>query len=64
MDLFKVENTSVSGNPVVLEDCAKAQLRGLTVYGKSTQVTTTGAQLFVSEKSQESLYGMTLTQKR
>ena len=63
MDLFKVENTSVSGNPVVLEDCAKAQLRGLTVYGKSTQVTTTGAQLFVSEKSQESLYGMTLTQK-
>lgn len=29
MDLFKVENTSVSGNPVVLEDCAKAQLRGI-----------------------------------
>jgi hypothetical protein len=63
MDLFKLENTSVSGNPVVLEDCSKAPLQGLTVYGKSTQVTTTGAQLFVSEKSQESLYGMTLTQK-
>lgn len=63
MDLFKLENTSVSGNPVVLEDCGKAPLQGLTVYGKSTQVTTTGAQLFVSEKSQESLYGMTLTQK-
>lgn len=45
MDLFKLENTSVSGNPVVLEDCAKAPLHGLTVYGKSTQVTTTGAQL-------------------
>ena len=42
MDLFKLENTSVSGNPVVLEDCAKAPLRGLTVYGKSTQITTTG----------------------
>ena len=42
MDLFKLENTSVSGNPVVLEDCAKAPLQGLTVYGKSTQVTTTG----------------------
>lgn len=51
MDLFKLENTSVSGNPVVLEDCGKAPLQGLTVYGKSTQVTTTGAQLFVSEKS-------------
>ena len=45
MDLFKLENTSVSGNPVVLEDCGKAPLQGLTVYGKSTQVTTTGTQL-------------------
>lgn len=45
MDLFRLENTSVSGNPVVLEDCSKAPLQGLTVYGKSTQVTTTGAQL-------------------
>ena len=63
MDLFKLENTSVSGNPVVLEDCAKAPLQGLTVYGKSTQITTTGAQLFVSKKSQESNYGVTLTQK-
>lgn len=49
MDLFKLENTSVSGNPVVLENCGKASLQGLTVYGKSTQVTTTGAQLFVSK---------------
>ena len=63
MDLFKLENTSVSGNPVVLENCGKASLQGLTVYGKSTQVTTTGAQLFVSKKSQESIDGMTLTQK-
>ena len=63
MDLFKLENTSVSGNPVVLENCGKASLQGLTVYGKSTQVTTTGAQLFVSKKSQESIVGMTLTQK-
>lgn len=63
MDLFKLENTSVSGNPIVLENCGKASLQGLTVYGKSTQVTTTGAQLFVSKKSQESIVGMTLTQK-
>ena len=48
MDLFKLENTSVSGNPVVLEDCAKAPLQGLTVHGKSTQVTTTGAQMLTS----------------
>lgn len=45
MDLFNLENTSVSGNPVVLEDCAKAPLQGLTVYGKSTQIHSTGAQL-------------------
>ena len=33
------------------------------MYGKSIQQTTTGAQLFVSKKSQESQAGMTLTQK-
>lgn len=57
MDLFKLENTSVSGNPVVLEDCGKAPLQGLTVYGKSTQVTTTGAQLFVSKNHKNQMSG-------
>lgn len=33
------------------------------MYGKSIQQTTTGAQLFVSKKSQETIDGMTLTQK-
>lgn len=61
MDLFKLENTSVSGNPVVLEDCAKAPLQGLTVHGKSTQVTTTGAQLFESISDSLNLNGVVIT---
>ena len=31
--------------PVVLADCKKKPLKGLTIYGKSVQKTTTGAQL-------------------
>ena len=31
--------------PVVLADCKKKPLKGLKIYGKSKQVTTTGAQL-------------------
>lgn len=60
MDLFKLENTSVSGNPVVLEDCAKAPLQGLTVYGKSTQITTTGAQLLNIPNTETTVRGVTL----
>lgn len=45
MDLYTIEKSSVSGNPVILEDSAKSPLYGLTVYGRSEQVTTTGAQL-------------------
>ena len=63
MDLFKLENTSVSGNPVVLEDCAKAPLQGLTVHGKSTQVTTTGAQMLTSAVIKGENCGVTLTKK-
>ena len=63
MDLFSIEKTKVTGNPAILTDSAKMALQGMTVYGKSTQITTTGAQLFVSKKSQESNWGVTLTQK-
>lgn len=35
----------VQGNPVVCEDGAEYGLQGLKIFGKSTQVTTTGAQL-------------------
>lgn len=34
------------GNPIVVDDAFSAPLSGLTLYGKSTQVSTTGAQLF------------------
>lgn len=37
--------------PVVLPDCKKKPLKGLTIYGKSTQVTTTGAQLLDQTKA-------------
>lgn len=34
------------GNPIVVDDAFSAPLYGLTLYGKSTQMSTTGAQLF------------------
>lgn len=37
---------TASGNPVSITDSVEWPLQGLKVYGKSTQVTTTGAQLF------------------
>lgn len=36
---------SASGSEIVLDDSAEMPLKGLHIYGKSTQVTTTGAQL-------------------
>ena len=42
-----VENiTSQSGKPVSVSDSAEMQLQGLRLYGKSWQLTTTGANLF------------------
>ena len=38
--------TSQSGKPVSVSDSAEMPLQGLNVYGKSKQVTTTGANLF------------------
>ena len=37
---------TVKGNPAVCEDSVEWGLQGIRVYGKSTQITTTGAQLF------------------
>ena len=37
---------TAKGNPAVCEDSVEWPLQGMRVYGKSTQVTTTGAQLF------------------
>ncbi len=37
---------SATGNLILVNDSAERRLKGLKVFGKSTQVTTTGAQLF------------------
>ena len=39
-------NNVAKGNPAVCEDSVEWPLQGMRVYGKSTQVSTTGAQLF------------------
>lgn len=41
----KVTTVTVRGNPAILEHSVNGRFKGLTVYGKSTQITTTGAQL-------------------
>lgn len=40
-----VITATITGRRIVLEKCAGGKLRSLILYGKSTQVTTTGAQL-------------------
>lgn len=42
--LFIIESSS--GSEIVLDDSAEMSLKGLHIHGKSTQTTTTGAQLF------------------
>ena len=42
--LFIIESSS--GSEIVFDDSAEMSLKGLHIYGKSTQTTTTGAQLF------------------
>lgn len=41
---------TATGEPIVVEDSSGNKLRGLNVYGKSTQATTTGAQLLNTEE--------------
>lgn len=54
-DAYSVVLTVVTGNPALLENSkGNRGLESLTLYGKSTQVSTTGAQLFnMSEVSAE-----------
>ena len=41
-----IEDAEIQGDPpLTLKDCIGEPFKGLTLYGKSTQVTTTGAQL-------------------
>ena len=57
----KVTTVTVKGNPAVLEHSVRGRFKGLTVYGKSTQVTTTGAQLFEPISNKLNLNGITIT---
>ena len=59
----KVITATITGRRIVLEKCAGGKLRGLILYGKSTQVTTTGAQLLTSAVIKGENYGVTLTKK-
>lgn len=59
----KVTTVMVKGNPAVLEHSVRGRFKGLTVYGKSTQVTTTGAQLFTSSVTKKYNSGVKLTKK-
>lgn len=56
-----VITATITGRRIVLEKCAGGKLRGLILYGKSTQVTTTGAQLFEPISNKLSSNGITIT---
>lgn len=58
-----VITATITGRRIVLEKCAGGKLRGLILYGKSTQVTTTGAQLLTSAVIKGEKCGVTLTKK-
>lgn len=57
------QDVTVTGNPAMLDNATGKPFKDLHIYGRSEQVTTTGAQLFVSKKTRESNFGVTLTQK-
>lgn len=55
------EIAEVDGTPpLVLKDCIGEQFKGLVLYGKSTQVTTTGAQLLNIPDAERTIRGVTL----
>lgn len=59
-----IEDTEMQGDPpLTLKDCIGEPFNGLVLYGKSTQVTTTGAQLFTSAVIKKENSGVTLTKK-
>ena len=65
-DVKKRQNILVgseTGSRVCVTDAFEAPLEGLVLYGKSTQVTTTGAQLFTSAVIKGENSGVTLTRK-
>ena len=56
-----IEDTEMQGEPpLTLEDCIGEPFNGLVLYGKSTQVTTTGAQLLDILDTERTIRGVTL----
>ncbi len=59
-----IEDAEIQGDPpLTLKDCIGEPFKGLVLYGKSTQVTTTGAQLLTSAVIKGENCGVTLTKK-
>nr|DAU62247.1 MAG TPA: hypothetical protein [Caudoviricetes sp.] len=59
-----IEDTEMQGEPpLTLKDCIGEPFNGLVLYGKSTQVTTTGAQLLAFAVIKGENSGVTLTRK-
>lgn len=57
-----IEDTQMKGEPpLTLKDCIGEPFNGLVLYGKSTQVTTTGAQLFEPISDSLNLNGVVIT---
>lgn len=57
-----IEDTEMQGEPpLTLKDCIGEPFNGLVLYGKSTQVTTTGAQLFEAISNKLNSNGITIT---
>ena len=57
-----IEDAEIQGDPpLTLKDCIGEPFKGLTLYGKSTQVTTTGAQLFEPISDSLNLNGVVIT---
>lgn len=56
-----IEDTEMQGEPpLTLKDCIGEPFNGLVLYGKSTQVTTTGAQLLDIPDTERTIRGVTL----
>lgn len=57
-----IEDTEMQGEPpLTLKDCIGEPFNGLVLYGKSTQVTTTGTQLFEPISDSLNLNGVVIT---
>nr|DAU56106.1 MAG TPA: hypothetical protein [Caudoviricetes sp.] len=57
-----IEDAEMQGDPpLTLKDCIGEPFKGLVLYGKSTQVTTTGAQLLDIPDGKQTIRGVTVS---